>query len=83
MGWRQGKGVGKRSSKSTSGSGSKWGEMSTVGVENVKFYDVPNKDDTYGLGHDPFKVSYFHPSLEHLRVVIIVLTPRSVKGPMM
>lgn len=56
MGWRQGKGIGKAQIKKVSEKGSRWGQMPSVGAENVAIFTLPEKDNSHGLGHDPFKV---------------------------
>lgn len=56
MGWRQGKGIGKQSSHKKTRPDSKWGPMKGVSVENVEVHRLALKDDTHGLGFDPFKV---------------------------
>jgi G patch domain-containing protein 1 len=57
MGWRQGKGIGKARAPQIAQGGSRWGTMASVGADNVAIHHLPPKDDTHGLGYDPFKVS--------------------------
>lgn len=58
MGWRQGKGVGTAdiaaADKSTTGS--RWGRVAGVGVDNTPLYALKPKEGLHGLGFDPFKV---------------------------
>lgn len=58
MGWRQGRGIGKLSSHQKAQPGSKWGPMLSVSVDNVEIHRLSLKDDTHGLGYDPFKASF-------------------------
>lgn len=58
MGWRQGRGIGKLHAHQKSQPGSKWGPMLAVSTENVEVHRVAPKDDTHGLGYDPYKVTH-------------------------
>jgi len=49
--------------------------MASVGADNVAIHELPPKDNTHGLGYDPFKVSYSRCSWCKLRQVskVVVL----------
>ena len=56
MGWRQGKGIGPAKAASQQTGGSRWGPEAGVGAENTAIHLLEPKQDTHGLGFDPFKV---------------------------
>ena len=66
MGWRQGKGIGAAAPlpeelEAAAGGGprrrGRWGREAGLGADNTPIYALEPKDDTHGLGFDPFKVS--------------------------
>lgn len=66
MGWRQGKGIGPAPAKADAAAkkGRRWGPEAGVGPDNTPIYALAPKEDTHGLGFDPFKVGVTYHQLE-------------------
>ena len=56
MGWRLGRGIGKQNATTADRQQSKWGEMPVVGPRNTELVVLPQKNNVFGLGFDPFQV---------------------------
>ncbi|GLI62024.1 hypothetical protein VaNZ11_004601, partial [Volvox africanus] len=55
LGWRPGRGVGTAApSRQAEVTGSKWGSVAGVSLENTPLYVLEPKEDLHGLGYDPF-----------------------------
>ena len=79
MGWRQGKGIGAAaplpeaggpSSSSGGRKSGRWGRDAGLGAENTPIFALEAKNDTDGLGFDPFKVQLDPSGCRQLHAVL-------------